>query len=144
MNKMRVVKKFVKIIDKNIKVKKGKALQCDIENKIIYVAFESDEIDIETFLELVNELNPKCKYNDIILGILHEIGHIYTYTEENEREWDKDNALLEELFKKNMISARDFNRLYVRLPLEQNATQWAIDFAMMNQKFMDEYSKIIK
>lgn len=144
MNKMRKVKQFVKIIDNSIKVKKGKALECDIENKTIYISFKSNPVDIKTFLDFVKELNPKCKYNDIILGILHEIGHIYTYDKLNEKQWEEDNELLSALYKQNLISATDFNKFYVRLPLEKNATQWAIDFAMLNKKFMDKYSKVIK
>lgn len=144
MNKMKKVKQFVKIIDNSIKVKKGKALECDIENKTIYISFKSDPVDIKTFLDFVKELNPKCKYNDIILGILHEIGHIYTYDKLNEKHWEEDNELLSALYKQNLISATDFNKIYVRLPLEKNATQWAIDFAMLNKKIMDKYSKVIK
>lgn len=144
MNKMRKVKQFVKIIDSSIKVKRGKALECDIENKTIYISFKSNPVDIKTFLDFVKELNPKCKYNDIILGILHEIGHIYTYDKLNEKHWEEDNELLSALYKQNLISATDFNKFYVRLPLEKNATQWAIDFAMLNKKLMNKYSKVIK
>lgn len=144
MNKMRKVKQFVKIIDNSIKVKKGKALECDIENKTIYISFKSNPVDIKTFLDFIKELNPKCKYNDIILGILHEIGHIYTYDKLNEKHWEEDNELLSALYKQNLISATDFNKFYVRLPLEKNATQWAIDFAMLNKKLMNKYSKVIK
>ena len=144
MFKMLRVKQFVKNIDDTIKVKRGKRLECDIENKIIYISFKSNKTDVKTFLELVKELNPKCKYNDVILGILHEIGHIYTYDEYNEEQWEKDNQLLSELYSQNLITATDFNKFYIRLPLEQNATQWAIDFSMLNQGFMNKYAKVIK
>lgn len=139
------VKQMVKAIDPNIKVKFGKSLQCDIDNKTIYVAFKTDAIDKITFKDYVKELNNKCKFNTLLLGILHEIGHIYTYDENDEDEYIRDNELLTILFKNKKIDALDFNRLYIRLPLETKATEWAIRFAMQNKQFCKYYqSKIGK
>lgn len=137
------VKQMVKQIDKTIKVKFGKCLQCEPIENIIYVNNKTDIIDIVTFRDYVKELNSKCKFNTLLLGILHEIGHIYTYEEQNEEEYTRDTELLSLLFKEKKLSAKQLNEFYVRLPLEANATKWAIDFAMQNKKFCKYYQNKI-
>ena len=137
------VKQMVKQIDKSIKVKFGKCLQCEPTENTIYVNNKTDIIDIVTFRDYVKELNSKCKFNTLLLGILHEIGHIYTYEEQNEEEYRRDTKLLKLLFKEKKLSAKQLNEFYVRLPLEANATKWAIDFAMQNKKFCKYYQNKI-
>ena len=134
---------MVKQIDKSIKVKFGKCLQCEPTENTIYVNNKTDIIDIVTFRDYVKELNSKCKFNTLLLGILHEIGHIYTYEEQNEEEYTRDTELLSLLFKEKKLSAKQLNEFYVRLPLEANATKWAIDFAMQNKKFCKYYQNKI-
>ena len=137
------VKQMVKQIDKSIKVKFGKCLQCEPTENTIYVNNKTDIIDIVTFRDYVKELNSKCKFNTLLLGILHEIGHIYTYEEQNEKEYTRDTKLLSLLFQEKKLSAKQLNEFYVRLPLEANATKWAIDFAMQNKKFCKYYQNKI-
>ena len=137
------VKQMVKQIDKSIKVKFGKCLQCEPTENTIYVNNKTDIIDIVTFRDYIKELNSKCKFNTLLLGILHEIGHIYTYEEQNEEEYRRDTKLLKLLFKEKKLSAKQLNEFYVRLPLEANATKWAIDFAMQNKKFCKYYQNKI-
>ena len=145
---MNIIKRFyvrqmVKQIDKSIKVKFGKRLECEPTENTIYVNNKTDIIDIVTFRDYVKELNSKCKFNTLLLGILHEIGHIYTYEEQNEEEYTRDTELLSFLFKEKKLSAKQLNEFYVRLPLEANATKWAIDFAMQNKKFCKYYQNKI-
>ena len=137
------VKQMVKQIDKTIKVKFGKCLQCEPTENTIYVNNKTDIIDIVTFRDYVKELNSKCKFNTLLLGILHEIGHIYTYEEQNEEEYTRDTEPLSLLFKEKKLSAKQLNEFYVRLPLEANATKWAIDFEMQNKKFCKYYQNKI-
>ena len=137
------VKQMVKQIDTTIKVKFGKCLQCEPTENTIYVNNKTDIIDIVAFRDYVKELNSKCKFNTLLLGILHEIGHIYTYEEQNEEEYTRDTELLSLLFKEKKLSAKQLNEFYVRLPLEANATKWAIDFAMQNKKFCKYYQNKI-
>ena len=137
------VKQMVKQIDKSIKVKFGKCLECEPTENTIYVNNKTNIIDIVTFRDYVKELNSKCKFNTLLLGILHEIGHIYTYEEQNEEEYRRDTKLLRLLFKEKKLSAKQLNEFYVRLPLEANATKWAIEFAMKNKKFCKYYQNKI-
>ena len=137
------VKQMVKQIDKSIKVKFGKCLECEPTENTIYVNNKTNIIDIVTFRDYVKELNSKCKFNTLLLGILHEIGHIYTYEEQNEEDYNRDTKLLSLLFQEKKLSAKQLNEFYVRLPLEANATKWAIDFAMQNKKFCKYYQNKI-
>lgn len=137
------VKKMVKQIDKSIKVKFGKTLQCEPTENTIYVAFKTDKIDKITFMEYVKEIDKKCKFNDLMLGILHEIGHIYTYDERDEEEYNRDTDLLSLLFKENKLTARQVNEFYLRLPMESKATHWAVEFARLNKNFCKEFQRKI-
>lgn len=137
------VKKMVKQIDKSIKVKFGKALQCEPTENTIYVAFKTNNVDKKTFMDYVKEINSKCKFNDLMLGILHEIGHIYTYEEQDEEPYNRDVELLSLLYQNKKIDAEQMNYFYLRLPLESKATKWAIEFAMLNKNFCKEFQKRI-
>ena len=137
------VKQMVKQIDKTIKVKFGKCLQCEPTENTIYVNNKTDIIDIVTFRDYVKELNSKCKFNTLLLGILHEIGHIYTYEEQNEEEYTRDTELLSLLFKEKKLSAKQLNEFSVRLPLEANATKSPIDFPFQNKTFCKYYQNKI-
>lgn len=135
------VKKMVKAIDKNIKVKFGKRLECEPTRATIYVNNKTDIVDIVTFRDYVKEIDKNCKFNTLILGILHEIGHIYTLDDNDEDEYNRDVELLSKLFQEKMISDYDLNKMYVRLPLEASATKWAVEFAMNNKAFCEYYQE---
>jgi hypothetical protein len=145
---MNIIKKFyvkqmVKKIDSSIKVKFGKCLECEPTENTIYVNNKTNKIDIITFYDYVKELNNKCNFNSLLLGILHEIGHIYTFNEHDEEEYTRDTELLSLLYQDNKLTDKQINEFYVRLPLESNATKWAIDFAMQNKKFCRYYQNKI-
>lgn len=133
------VKKMVKQIDKSIKVKFGKRLECAPTERTIYVAFKTDKIDKMTFMAYVKEIDKKCKFNDLMLGILHEIGHIYTYDERDEEPYNRDVELLSKLFQEKMLTDRQLNEFYLRLPMESKATHWAVEFARLNKAFCKRY-----
>ena len=135
------IKKMIKQIDKSIKVAHASCLECEPENAKVYVGFKNTEMENRTFRDYVNELNPNCKYGDLLLGVLHEIGHIYTIDQVNEEEYLQDTSLLQALQEQDLISSEQMNVLYLRLPLESIATKWAIDFAMNNKEFCDKWEK---
>ena len=112
------VKKFVKQISPDIKVKFGRALECEPTENTIYVSFKSNEIDKKTLMEYVKELDKTCQFNDLVLGILHEIGHIFTYDENDEKPYLQDTELLSLLYKEQMLSSEELNRFYLRLDME--------------------------
>ena len=137
------VRKFVKQISPDIKVKFGRALECEPTENTIYISFKSNDIDKKTFMEYVKELDENCQFNDLVLGILHEIGHIFTYDEDDEEFYQKETNLLNLLYKEKILSAEELNRYYVRLDMESKATKWAIEYAQANQNFVSIFQKQI-
>ena len=137
------VKKIIKKIDKNIKVRFGRVLECEPRKNKIFIAYETNEVDKKTFLDYVKELDPQCHFDDITLGILHEIGHIYTYDEDLEDDYASSVKLLSKLYQEHKLTDVQLNELYVRLDLEQLATQWAVNFAKDNEPIVRELAKVI-
>lgn len=137
------VRKMIKEIDKTIKVRYSKVLECEPENAKIYVGFKNNDLENKSFQDYVNELQPNCKYSVLLLGILHEIGHIYTLGEDDETEYLQDTELLNQLHSKGLISDEQKQHFYLRLPMESHATQWALAFANDNPNFCNKWNKIL-
>lgn len=96
------------------------------------MGFRATKIENQTFIDLVNELEPNFFQNYKIslwlLSVLHEIGHIQTHDEELEEDYNFCVDFLNELRLNNEITNKEQNEYYVRLDLEKMATQWAIDY----------------
>lgn len=138
------IRKFVKSIDKDIKVKFQKYdMECDVYDEVVYIGKTFDERTDKFFMNFVKELNPNCNYdNCFLLSLLHEIGHIMTWDEDDSDEKDVIYGLLRTQFDAEEIDDRrlqEYDNLYFRIPLELNATQWGIDFAMANPDIMKKY-----
>lgn len=139
--KKHYIKKFIKTIDKDIKVKFQKYdIECDIYDDIVYIGEirEKETVD-PLFMKFVHELNPDCNCSCFLLSILHEVGHIMTFDEDNMDE----KEFLHQMIRMGMtcgdISLEEGNEAYFRIPLEKEATQWAIDFVMLNPDFIKKY-----
>ena len=140
------IKKMVKAIDKTVKVRYAKRLECEPDNAKIYIGFKNVEMENRVFRNYVNELVPNKifnRYSDTLLGVLHELGHIYTIDQVSESEYLQDVDLLYGLREKNLISAEQMNEFYVRLPLESVATKWALEFISLNTDFCKKWNKAI-
>lgn len=143
-SKKKAIINFIKNIDENINVVfHNGALECDIEEETVYIGNQMADEEDNLFLDFVKELNSKCNYNAFILGILHEVFHIITYDEELDRDRDEQYALLKAAYHFNILDKKSLNKEYFKIPLELNATQCGIDFAMNNQELMDKYNDII-
>lgn len=139
-----LVRLFVKLVDKNIKVifHKGE-LQCDTEEEKIFVGYDNGELANRTFKEYVLSLEKNCVYNDFIMGLLHEVGHIVTYNEEDEQDRLERYSQIDLLNQLGAIDNEQTNFLYYEIPMEKKATQWGIDWAMTHQNLMKIFDKII-
>lgn len=142
----KLIKQFVNNIDSDIKVKflKGKrGLFCEPENYTIFIGFEYNQIDAESFYNYCKELDTQfCNTHQIdqfIMGILHEIGHLMTHDDELEEDYNASVELLSEMFQRKKITAEQMNYYYVRLDLEQKATKWALQFAKDNYNYYKYY-----
>ena len=140
----KAIVELIKSIDEDIKVvfHKG-ALECDIEENTVYIGNELTDEEDELFLDFVKELNPRCNYNAFLMGILHEVFHIITYDEELDKDRDEQYALLKAAYYFNILDKKSLNKEYFKIPLELNATEAAIDFAIANQSRMDKFNQVI-
>jgi len=137
--------KFIKEVnpDYNIKFQKYD-LECDVYEETIYVGESYDKRTDRYFENFVKELNPECsKVNPFLLSLLHEIGHIETYTEEDEDDKDKVYAILKMQYDEEELSddkLEEYCNMYFRIALEQNATEWGINYALSHLDLMEKYS----
>lgn len=117
-------------------------LECDVFDEIVYIGKTYDKKTDIFFEKFVHELNPQCNFNTFLLSILHEIGHIETWTDEDADNKDAIYAMLKMQFDSKELDEKtleEYCNMYFRIPLEQNATQWGIDFAMTHQELMEKY-----
>lgn len=138
------IKDFIAEVNPMIKVYfQSYDLECDVFEEKVYIGRTYDRRTDEYFANFVHELNPQCNFNPFLLSILHEIGHIETWTDEDADDKDVTYAILKMQFdslEKTDLVMKEYCDMYFRIPLEQNATQWGIDFAMSHPDLMKKYS----
>lgn len=139
------IKSFIQEINPMLKVEFQEwDLECDVFDEIVYVGKTYDKRTDRYFRQFVNELNPECaRVNLFLLSLLHEIGHIETWDDEIADEKDAIYGLLKMQFddEENLDDAKmkEYCDLYYRIPLEQNATEWGIEFALSHMDLMKKY-----
>ena len=136
--------RFIKEVNPELLVKFQKYdLECDVFDEIIYIGESYDKRTDKYFENFVKQLNPKCsKINPFLLSLLHEIGHIETYTEEDMDNKDAIYAILKMQYDEEELSdekLEEYCDKYFRIPLEQNATEWGINYALSHLDLMQKY-----
>lgn len=137
MNKFLLIVDFVNKIDEFIDVEEDDRFCVDIEREIIYItdSFSEREDKIwSAFLKKEFNIN----YDPYVMSILHEIGHIKTYTEDLNTERNLIYFLLQMKYEEDNFE--EFNNEYFKIPMEYNATKWAVEFYRNNYEFCTELS----
>lgn len=146
------IKKFINAINEDIEIVIEKdidkfGLASEPTEQIVYIGLRNTPVEEQAFCDYVNELEPnfykKYKINNLILSILHEIGHCFTHQEELEHQYNLDTNLLNELEENGLLTKKQQCDFYVRLELETLATQWAINFCKNNLQFVRDYQEKI-
>ena len=138
--------RFIKEVGKEYGVKfHDYDLQCDVFDEVVYVGETYDRRTDIYFENFVNKLNPECKkINSFLLSLLHEIGHIETWSDEASDEKDVIYALLEMQYdsEEELTDEKleEYCDLYFNIPLEKNATLWGIDYALSHLDLMEKYA----
>lgn len=125
------IKNLIKAIDKNIKVVFAKRFQCDIDKKIVYVdTTHKHKKDIKIFQKwFENYFNQKLSKKDLFyISLLHEVGHIITFTTELKEERENCYNLIGTKLFLNLITREQANNEYFEIPMELKATEWAKNF----------------
>ena len=139
------IRDFVAAVNPMIKVKFQKwDLECEVYEDTLYIGKCYDKRTDRYFENFIHTLNPDCNFNVFLLSLLHEIGHIETWDEDVADEKEIIYGLLKLTYdeEQNLTDKEmeAYCQSYYRIPLEQNATQWGIDFAMAHPQLMEKYS----
>jgi len=123
-----------------IKIKQTKdRFECDIQKLTIYIPKKRNlKSDFYFWTWFENYYNVKIDETELfLLSVLHEIGHIATYTEELEKERNEQFSLLQALHELSNLTTRQLNNQYFEIPMELKATEWAKNY------FEKKYGKLL-
>lgn len=142
MNKRKLVRDFVKSIDKDFKISFVNTFEVDIPEEHIYATFlrnpELDKIYLD-FLE--NEFGEK--FNMFLMSLLHEIGHIMTYDDDLNDARDIFYGMLKLNFDEDKSDITEYNNLYFKIPMEYEATYWGVQYYRNNREKCDRLIKML-
>lgn len=135
------VRAFIKEVSKDVKVKFQKwDMECDVDEETVYIGKIHDKNTDKYFLNFLKEIAPGAEnYNIFLMSILHEIGHIMTWDEDDANNKDILYGALRVMYQENK-NDEEYNNMYFRIPLEYNATMWGIEFAQTHQELMKKYA----
>lgn len=124
------LKKCIKRIDNEIKVKIGRNFECNIDEKIIWLPIKDNKKDAEMFKNWYEKyFNEKLSEKDLVyISALHEVGHLMTWTEELENEREEQYNLMTIAHQFNIMSTEELNNEYFEIPMELIATQWGRNY----------------
>lgn len=136
------IRKFIKEINPEIKVKFQKwDMECDVYEDTVYVGETFDKRTDKYFMDFVYSIDPECCGSVMMMSLLHEIGHIYTYDEDLSDEKDVLYEVLKLSYTDEQLE--EYDKMYFNIPFEKEATIWGIRFAQMNKEIVKKYSKWI-
>lgn len=124
------LKKYIKNIDKKIKVKFGKSFECNTDKKIVWLPLKDNREDAEMFRKWYEKyFNEKLTEKDLVyISALHEVGHIITWTQELETERIQQYSLMQVAHQYKLMSTEDLNKNYFEIPMELIATKWGRNY----------------
>lgn len=138
---IKILQDFVNTIDKDIKIKKGQVFECDVKAKQVFVGDKKYSKDTEIFMNWLCKQKNYTPINHILISILHEIGHIKTYSQVKE----KQRALLYGIYRfletYDIMSTEELNEKYFNIPDEKDATMWGIKYYVNHKEQCDNLIK---
>lgn len=137
MDRLKVIESFIKDIDSNIEVETDDRFCVDIEEEVVYITDLLSPEEDEIWSEFLKR-EFKIDYDPYVMSILHEVGHIMTYTEDLHKEREMIYFLLQ--MKYTDDNFEDFNNEYFKIPMEYEATAWAVDFYRENKELCDKFA----
>ena len=139
----RIIEDFVRSIDDFIDVDFNTSEFCvDIENECVFIPLNPNEEETKMFMDFIKEEYGEYDMDADVLGILHEIGHIFTY--DAHLAWAREiNVLRLRLdYDAAVADLRAYNFAYFRIPAELNATNWAVEYYRNHRQECDSLAKI--
>jgi len=129
------LKKYIKNIDSEIKVKFGNCFECDTDRKIVWLALKDNSQDSEMFRTWYEKhFNETLTNKDLLyISALHEVGHIMTWTQELEDERAEMYGLMQVAHTYQLMSTQELNEQYFEIPMELIATKWGREYYVNNK-----------
>lgn len=141
----RTIEDFVWSIDDFIDVDFNTSEFCvDIENECVFIPLNPREEESKMFMDFIGEEYGEYDMDADVLGILHEIGHIFTYDESLARAREIKVLKLRLDFDAAVADLKAYNFAYFRIPAEINATDWAVDYYNMNREKCEKLAAALK
>ena len=139
----RAIEDFIWSIDDFIDVDFNTSEFCvDIKNECVFIPLNSREEENKMFLDFIGEEYGEYDMDADVLGILHEIGHIFTYDENLAWAREIQTLRLRIDFDAAASDLREYNFAYFRIPAELNATNWAVEYYCNHRQECDNLAKI--
>ena len=131
-----MIERFVKSIDPTIEVEYEDEFSVIIEDKVIYIGINTDPLGDKLIQDFVLK-RFGVVIDPFLIGLLHEIAHIKTYSPEKDFERDLLYELLwTDVSEENFI---EFTEMYFSIPAEYDATEWAVNYYLKNKDKCDEF-----
>lgn len=131
---IKTIQKFIQTnIDKDIKVHKNNVYECEVATKDVYIGNKMYDYDTELYIKWLQQQPEYIPINFILISILHEVGHIMTYTKAKEKERNVLYGIYAFLNEFNILSTDTLNNKYFNIPDERQATMWGINFYKNNK-----------
>lgn len=124
------LRKYIKNIDSEIKVKFGKYFECDTDKKIVWLALRDNKQNSAMFKNWYEKyFNETLTDKDLLyISALHEVGHIMTWTQKLEDERTEMYGLMQVAHTYQLISTQELNEQYFEIPMELIATEWGRNY----------------
>lgn len=140
MTKRQIVRRLVKSINPNIRVKfRRNSNNCDIANKVVYFDLrQARSLEYEHHLKRISKVyNFRQTIGTTLWVVLHEVGHIMTAHKVK----DLDTAIQHQTTKiafwqEAEVPQKHLSKAYAMLELERLANEWAFNYAKHNHKAM--------
>lgn len=136
MDRHELIREFINQIDPEIELFYDDDFYVDVSLKEVTYTFMSyPEID-KQYANFVKE-NFGEEINVFLISLLHECGHIMTYTSELDKERDFLYFSLQMRYKKE--EEKKYNMAYFNIPFEYKATEWGVNFYRNNKELCDNF-----
>lgn len=131
-----IIQDFVDTINEDILVQKGTRYECEIDNDIIFISNKRlNQYDLFFNKWLVQQTFYKnVKVPNIIMSILHEIGHIMTKGQTNYEDSKFTIGIHQFMYEMGVINAEELQINYFNTPLEYLATEWGYNYFYNHQE----------
>lgn len=132
-----LVRDFIHFIDSELMVQfVDDEFYVYIADKLINVTFNNDPLGDRLYTEFVAE-SFGVSVSPFLMGLLHEVFHIFTYDEQ----LDKERSLLYYMLQANFEEENyeEYTKMYFAIPSEYKATEGAVNYYLSHKEECENF-----